>query len=386
MSKTYLVEITALILTLLISPVSFADKIDLEAQSDGIVETIENLSYVPKTIPLMLEDGRKIWWEENVLRYDTDYIRLRFTDIKIGQVPFTILVTSGTNATQFIESSALKDQDYYWTGILRGGNVTLTLIAEDAPDANLRIDQIAYQQEKGAALSITNPGPHGYGDLEHIVDADKNPIIWKAQMAVARLSIIDGEKLKTCTGFMVSNEVMVTNQHCVSSNAICKNNATTALFDYQYDHEGQILSGIQASCLSVLPPSPNYNYDYALLKLSNSPGKSQGYLQFSNDKLKSGVKLVIVQHPAGQPKQISRKECAVIEPVEHGRAKDSDFSHSCDTMHGSSGSPVLNEKGEIVGLHHYGFAEGVYWNQNRAIRAEYVKVALERYLDKLADR
>jgi V8-like Glu-specific endopeptidase len=33
-----------------------------------------------------------------------------------------------------------------------------------------------------------------------------------------------------------------------------------------------------------------------------------------------------------------------------------DFSHDCDTEGGSSGAPVFNTSGQIVGLHHYGHA------------------------------
>jgi V8-like Glu-specific endopeptidase len=52
----------------------------------------------------------------------------------------------------------------------------------------------------------------------------------------------------------------------------------------------------------------------------------------------------------------------------------SDIAHTCDTEHGSSGSPLLNLAGSVVGLHHFGVAEGPYWNENRAVRmAEILK-------------
>jgi hypothetical protein len=75
-----------------------------------------------------------------------------------------------------------------------------------------------------------------------------------------------------------------------------------------------------------------------------------------------------VQQPGGQPKQISKiKYTAKAVPV-NGRASETDFTHTCDTVGSSSGSPVFNEAGQVVGLHHYGFGSGGEWNENRAIR------------------
>src|SRR4029079_11383315 len=65
----------------------------------------------------------------------------------------------------------------------------------------------------------------------------------------------------------------------------------------------------------------------------------------------------VVHHPTGKPKQISI-ECPVAE-AEHAGWKPgsglTEFTHRCDTEAGSSGAPVLDAKGDIVGLHHLGF-------------------------------
>ena len=81
----------------------------------------------------------------------------------------------------------------------------------------------------------------------------------------------------------------------------------------------------------------------------------------------NGEELFIIQHPAGETKQISMNECAVSRPVADGRAAATDFAHTCDTLGGSSGSPVFTTDGRLVGLHHYGRGVG-YWNENRAVR------------------
>jgi V8-like Glu-specific endopeptidase len=35
--------------------------------------------------------------------------------------------------------------------------------------------------------------------------------------------------------------------------------------------------------------------------------------------------------------------------------KATEFTHDCDSERGSSGSPVFNDAGQLVGLHHLGF-------------------------------
>ena len=56
--------------------------------------------------------------------------------------------------------------------------------------------------------------------------------------------------------------------------------------------------------------------------------------------------------------------------------KGSDFGHTCDTMEGSSGSPVLRRADlKVVGLHHWGFVSNDQkWSaENRAVQMRLIK-------------
>ena len=74
----------------------------------------------------------------------------------------------------------------------------------------------------------------------------------------------------------------------------------------------------------------------------------------------------MIEHPAGESKQVSRVDCKVQGVDLIGRSTDkTDFGHTCDTLGGSSGSPVLDPAHlEVVGLHHLAVTTaGVVVNQ-----------------------
>ena len=76
---------------------------------------------------------------------------------------------------------------------------------------------------------------------------------------------------------------------------------------------------------------------------------------------------------------MTREDCFVVKLPADGRAKDTDFSHLCDTMGGSSGSPVLSRRSlEVIGLHHLGIdlADKDWRHQNRAVRMELIRTKL----------
>ncbi len=65
-------------------------------------------------------------------------------------------------------------------------------------------------------------------------------------------------------------------------------------------------------------------------------------------KINQGEYVSIIQHPGGEPKQISVRENQLVELAE------TRLIYLCDTAPGSSGSPVFNDSWQVVGLHHSG--------------------------------
>ena len=91
--------------------------------------------------------------------------------------------------------------------------------------------------------------------------------------------------------------------------------------------------------------------------------------------------LNIVQHPAGEVKQIAIRRNDFVGPLEGDANR---FTYLTDTLPGSSGSPVFNDEWEVVGLHRGSrkLPEQVYL-QGEAIRYNNVGVLMRAILQDL---
>lgn len=63
-------------------------------------------------------------------------------------------------------------------------------------------------------------------------------------------------------------------------------------------------------------------------------------------QVRQGDKVVIVQHPHGAPKTVASGTVRAV--------RGTHLVYDCETLPGSSGSPVLNENWALVGLHRSG--------------------------------
>ena len=120
----------------------------------------------------------------------------------------------------------------------------------------------------------------------------------------------------------------------------------------------------------------SFALDYALVRLKKPVDRVP--LRLDSTHPANREQLLIIQHPGGEPKQISLRDCTVDgTPVDGRREAGTDFGHQCDTMTGSSGSPVFRFGTKtVVGLHHLGYdAQTVF---NRAVHIDRVLADLSQ--------
>ena len=148
------------------------------------------------------------------------------------------------------------------------------------------------------------------------------------------------------TGFLVAPDLAMTNHHVVSEPAHLA--GTTAKFNYQETFDGR---DEPTSVYRARPDGlfhANEALDYAIFEVDGEPGQEWGYLPLKLAEVKTGQRINIIQHPFGQPKQISVQN-NMVEYV-GGNV----LQYVTSTNPGSSGSPVLDNGWQVVGLHHAG--------------------------------
>ncbi len=287
---------------------------------------------------------------------------LHFTDIDDrSTADYTVVVKNfrGDEVLRY-PKSAFHVRREFWTKVVRGDRVTIEIRAAQPPAGlRFRIKEYSFAQPGGQVLSIS-----GTDDREPIAAYSGDPEISRRARAVAKLVYKDGGVPKSCTAFLVAENIALTNEHCIRDQAMC--DTAVALFGYHKVTDDPD----QYDCVDLVMP-PHHDLDYAFLRLEGRPGAPDkwGVLALRPRPLTGGEPLYIIQHPGGEPKQISRKDCKVDQPAVKGRGADvTDFSHTCDTVSGSSGSPVFDKDHHVVGLHHLGFSAGEWAAVNRAVQ------------------
>lgn len=247
----------------------------------------------------------------------------------------------------------------FWSGDIEGNKVTVEVTStQPSNPTRLVIDKIAIRKEPIIAVSIS-----GRDQLASILGQDA--WIVAAGKSVARLRIIgDNGRVYPCTGFLVTRDLLLTNQHCIAS----QTEMESALVDFDYDEESNTFE--THNLAELLQAS--YDFDYALVRLAQDTGREP--LALAATRVGKKEQLLIIQHPAGEAKQVSIADCKVKGALQEGRGPSkTDLGHRCDTIGGSSGSPVFRfETQNVIGLHHLGFRRRTGELFNRAVHIDLV--------------
>lgn len=164
--------------------------------------------------------------------------------------------------------------------------------------------------------------------------------------AVCRIKV-NGE---VGTGFLLKNNLLVTNNHVITNIDDAKKASTVIQFNYEESPTGGMLEPVEfkLSPDEYFKSSPKDQNDFTIVKVQGDANAKFGFLEFNLNYPKVGEFVNIVQHPAGEKKQIALYHNVVVY------SDDNVLQYLTDTRPGSSGSPVLNSNWEVVGLHHAG--------------------------------
>jgi len=190
------------------------------------------------------------------------------------------------------------------------------------------------------------------GSLDYVKlrEFPSNSLEYKLGQKVAYVEI-PGESF---TGFLVGNDLLLTNHHCVynSRNDPYPASSMMVYMEYWNDRDK---GNISARVTRIL--KSNEHLDYALLQISEPLGLWYGYLELETniEALRRVSEVKIIQHPRQRSKEIVINNTTVtaLKPEMNPEV----IHYIADTEEGSSGSPVFSRNGsKVIALHHRGFS------------------------------
>jgi V8-like Glu-specific endopeptidase len=216
------------------------------------------------------------------------------------------------------------------------------LIRHNMMIPNTRLSDIPQWQSTETATDV----------LEKIVGENTlRPIAFLAQglkvaRSVAYISVRLGLNCWAGTGFLITPDVLLTNNHVVPMADLLPN--TLIRFNYEEDFQRNSQQPYEYQTKSGGIFHTNKNLDYSLFQVEELPGTQWGWLPLIPQVVRKGDRVNIIQHPNGQPKQVSMQNNFVQY------VGSNVVQYVTSTLNGSSGSPVLNDNWELVALHHAG--------------------------------
>jgi hypothetical protein len=176
--------------------------------------------------------------------------------------------------------------------------------------------------------------------------------------SVGMFVMLFGGNVSSCTAALIAPDLLLTAGHCVSD----VEGVPSASFTLDY----------QTECGGARPPgyAPRFykvtrlvrtgylteSLDYAVLQVDTGAG-GLGVpplaMRRADQPLVAGEPLFAIHHPRGAPKKVSRQPFDATCSVQPGSTA-SWITHGCDVDHGSSGSPLFDLAGRIVGVNDTG--------------------------------
>ncbi len=216
--------------------------------------------------------------------------------------------------------------------------ITAVASAPAGVEAQARLGRI----EPVRARLLPSPCP-GSGDFQHVLDYDGSLGQTRAFVDQHKGPVGRIASNQLCTGTLISRDLFLTAGHCIDAITV-----GSSKVDFNYEklpgsNEIAVTTSVRITSVVEDGRSP-HNLDYAIFQLEGTPGSRFGSATIEEFPPAAAHLITIIQHPQGQLKQV---EVGHIQSL----TEDAILYDDLDTEHGSSGSGILDDAGQLVGVH-----------------------------------
>ena len=304
-------------------------------------------------------DGTGVVFVQPISYTDAEFLRLHLQrlDDEAADDTWQVAIFQSDELLASITAKELATGSW-WTDPFAGNQVEVRVISNAVAKPKIRIAEVAIGRSSPRRLTIV-------GDNELASVTVHAAWIQAIGDSIAKLSFkAPDQKIYTCTGFLVTAELLLTNEHCISGPV----ELNSAIVEFDYDTAAADVDFTRLTDIVAC----DIGLDYSLVRLARVMERQP--LSFDPVAAQTDDKLIIIQHPGGVPQQVSLENCNIKNDDVIGQGGEhTDFEHRCDTETGSSGAPVLHrDRRTVVGLHHLGFEEDSENLLNRGVHTNHI--------------
>lgn len=327
-------------------------------------------------------------WTDTVVADGAEFLRVHFDRFSLAEGDY-VTVSSPDRTQQWrYEGRGPNGDGDIWAFTIDGDTAVVELHSSRKGGHGYRIDAIAYGTSPLGRNVVPVEAPPPYtrticnqNEFQEAICHHSAGAYDAVMKATAKLTYVNDVGLvKTCTGWLVDGSkrnLLMTNNHCIDTKPEVL--SLQARFNYHYtdcsnpttlatttDYPGKALIKTNTEVYSGTG-----GLDYTLLTLSGNAEDTWGELTPVSQAHSVGEQFYIVGHPGGLPQRVTWWEdtpnvdrCTtyfvdrtyVSDSGSGGQsAPNTQMGYICDTVGGSSGSPVVNAgSGKVFGLHHWG--------------------------------
>ncbi|HEX2253031.1 MAG TPA: serine protease [Thermoanaerobaculia bacterium] len=249
----------------------------------------------------------------------------------------------------------------FWTHTISGGMAYLQ-VTGNAPEGSFTIADVGHVAQGPVAAPQAGTLCSFNAECVESAACTSSSAVADAEGGVAHIQFVSGPWIYICSGGLLADTdtatsvpLFLTANHCISSSSEASSMEAFFFFEATgcgggcYNPDGIVPSTLGASILSTSSTS-----DYTLMQLAQAPPSGAVFLGWNATAVanSNGAHLYRISHPQGAPQAYSEHDVDTSKGTCSSWPRGN-WIYSRDvlgaTEGGSSGSPVVNAAGQVVG-------------------------------------